>query len=124
VPPYFQPGWLLFFLLFLGSLIWCWVTWLRSKPKSLHNWRAVSLVVGLIATTISTGLNVYLYVHASYTGGYPFYHPVEMACIRVGWLAALLGILAAGVGYGRSRIPVVVLSILNFLLWFMDALTQ
>jgi len=98
--------------------------WMRSKPKLWDNWRKVSLVLGLVATTISTGLNLYLYVHASYTGGYPFYHPVEMACIRVGGLAALLGILAGGVGYGRSRIPVVVLSILNFLLWFMDALTQ
>jgi hypothetical protein len=90
----------------------------------MRNWRAASLGLGLVAATVSTGLNLFLYVHASYTGGYSFYHPVELACIRAGGLAALFGIFAASAGWGRSRISVIVLSILDFLLWLLDAMAQ
>src|SRR6202035_5469008 len=60
-------------------------------------------------TTLSVALNVYLYVHALYTGGYPFYHPVELMCIRWGSLTALLSIVAASAGKGRGRIPLAII---------------
>jgi hypothetical protein len=56
--------------------------------------------------------------------GYPFYHPVELMCIRWGSLTALLGILAASVGKGRGRIPLAIISVLNLLMWFADAMAQ
>jgi hypothetical protein len=90
----------------------------------LQNWRAAVLLAGLLCATLSTTLDVYLYVHALYTGGYPFYHPIELMCIRLGTLAALLGIVAAIVGKGRGRIPLAVISILNLMLWFAAAMAQ
>jgi hypothetical protein len=58
------------------------------------------------------------------TGGYPFYHPVELFCIRVGSLTALLGVAAALAGKGKPRLSVAVISSLNFLLWLLDAIWQ
>jgi hypothetical protein len=66
---------------------------------------------------------VYLYVHALYTGGYPFYHPVELMCIRWGGLTALLGIVAVSVGKGRG-VPLPIISVLNLLIWFAAAMAQ
>ena len=124
MPPYFQLTWFIFFLLYCGSLIWCWAWWLKSKPKDLQNWRAAVLLAGLVCASVSVTLNVYLYVHALYTGGYPFYHPVELRCIRWGSLTALLGILAGILGKGRGRIHLAVISVLNSVLWFADAMAQ
>jgi hypothetical protein len=74
--------------------------------------------VGLLTATVSVTLNSYLYVHAMYTGGYPFYHPVELMCIRWGTLTALLGIVAAAMGTGKGRNPLASISVLNLVLWF------
>jgi hypothetical protein len=90
----------------------------------LRNWRAATIAVGILCATISVTLRVFLYVHALYTGGYPFYHPVELRCIRWGGLAALLGIVAAIVGKGRGRIPLAVISVLNLVMWFAAAMAQ
>jgi len=94
------------------------------KPKTWRNWRAATIAVGILCTTISATLSVFLYVHALYTGGYPFYHPVELRCIRWGSLTALLGIVAAIAGKGRGRIPLAVISVLNLVMWFADAMAQ
>jgi hypothetical protein len=82
------------------------------------------LLVGLLCATLSVALNVYLYVHALYTGGYSFYHPVELMCMRWGTLTALLGIVAASVGTGRARVLLGVISVLTLVLWFIDAMAQ
>jgi hypothetical protein len=124
MPPYFQLTWFIFSLLYCSFLIWCWAWWFKSKPKVLQNWRPAALFLGLICSTLSVTLSVYLYVHALYTGGYPFYHPVELMCIRWGTLTALLGIVAATVGKGRGRIHLAVISVLNLVLWFADAMAQ
>src|SRR5258705_12873103 len=34
-------------------------------------------------------LSVFLFVHAVFTDGYPFYHPVELFCIRFGFSGSL-----------------------------------
>jgi hypothetical protein len=97
-----------------------------SRPKILSrlNWRAAALLAGILFATISLTLNVFLYVHAMYTGGYPYYHPVELMCIRLGTLTALLGIVAAIVGKGRGRIPLPVISVLNLVMWFAAGMAQ
>jgi hypothetical protein len=124
MPPYFHLPWFIFFLFYCGFLIWYWAAWLKSKPKVLQNWRVAVLLVGFLCATLSVMLNNYLYVHALYTGGYRFYHPVELMCIRWGTLTALLGIVFAIAGKGRGRIPLAVISALNLLLWFADAMAQ
>lgn len=124
MPPYFHLSSFIFFLLYCGFLIWCWAWWFKSKPRVFQTWRPAALFLGLICATLSVTLNVYLYVHALYTGGYPFYHRVELMCIRWGTLAALLGIVAAIVGKGQGRIYLAVISVLNLVLWFMDAMAQ
>ena len=67
---------------------------------------------------------IFLFVHASFTGGYPFYHPVELFCIRYGSLTALLGLIASIVGKGKVRPHVAAISALNLLFWFADAMAQ
>jgi hypothetical protein len=124
MPPYFHLTSFIISLFYCSFLVWCWVAWSKSKPKVLQNWRAAALLVGLLCATLSTTLDVYLYVHALYTGGYPFYHPLELMCIRWGSLTALLGIVAAILGKGRGRIPLAVISVLNLLLWFADGMAQ
>jgi hypothetical protein len=124
MPPYFRLGWFIFFLLYCGFLIWCWAAWFKSKPKVLQNWRTAVLLAGLLCATLSVTLNNYLYVHALYTGGYPFHHSVELMCIRSGTRTALLGIVAAIAAKGRGRIPLAGISVLNLLLWFAAAMAQ
>jgi hypothetical protein len=124
MPPYFHLTWFIFFAAYCGFLIWCWVAWIRAKPKPLRNWRAATILAGILCATISVALNVFLYVHALYTGGYPFYHPVELRCIRWGTLTALLGIAAAIVGKGGGRIPLAVISVLNLVMWFAAGMAQ
>ena len=124
MPRYFHLTSFIFFALYCGFLLWCWTTWFRSNPKILEKGRSAVLLVGLLSATFSVTLNAYLYVHALYTGGYPFYHPVELMCIRWGILTALLGIVAASVGTGSGRIPLAIISVLNLLLWFATGMTQ
>ena len=112
------------FVLFWAYVVWSWVKWLRADHKNTRNWRAVATSAGLFFATISTVLGAFLFIHAVITGGYPFYHPVELFCIRVGSLTALLGIGAALAGNGNVRFSVAVISTLNFLLWIMDATWQ
>jgi hypothetical protein len=124
MPPYFHLTSFIFYLFYCGFLTWCWAWWFKSKPKVLQNWRSAALLLGFICATASVTLSVYLYVHALYTGGYPFYHSVELMCIRWGTLTALLGMVAAIVGKGRGRIHLAVICALNLVLWFTDALAQ
>ncbi|MEQ1354267.1 MAG: hypothetical protein ABLT11_09630 [Candidatus Acidiferrum sp.] len=87
-------------------------------------WRAGVFLSGLVFATLSTVLSSFLFVHAAFTGGYPFYHPVEPLCIRYGSLTALLGILASIAGNGALRLVVAAISTLNLLIWFADAMGQ
>jgi hypothetical protein len=95
---------------------------LGEKPTP--KWRAVIATAGLYLATFSTLLSVFLFVHAAITGGYTFYRPVELFCIGFGFLSAFLGIVGSLVGKGRLLPHVFVISILNLLLWLMDAAGQ
>jgi hypothetical protein len=87
-------------------------------------WRANAALAGLCLATFSTILAVFLFSHAVITGGYPFYHPVELFCIRYGFLTGLLGLLASIVGKGQLRPHVAAISTLNLVFWFIDAAAQ
>ena len=60
----------------------------------------------------------------TFTGGYPYYYPVELFYIRIGSLTALLGLVAALLGKGDLRLTVAAISTLNLLVWFADAMAQ
>jgi hypothetical protein len=124
MPKYFHLTSFVFFLFSSGFLIWFWAAWFKSRPKVLPNWRPAVLLVGLACATLSVTLSVYLYVHALFTGGYHFYHPVELMCIRWGALTALLGVVAAIVGKGWGRIPLAAISVSNLMLWFAAGMAQ
>ncbi len=124
MPLYLRPIPSLVFLLLCTHIVWEWVTWFRSGKKVTPEWRARAAFVGLCFATFSTVLSVFLFVHATLTGGYPFYHPVELFCIRFGFLTALLGLVASIVGKGKLRSHVAAISILNLLFWFIDAAAQ
>jgi hypothetical protein len=112
-------------ILSLGAgVVSAWFRWLRQREKVTPKWRAGTILVGLCLATFSTALSIFLLVHAAFTGGYPFYHPVELFCIRFGGLTAILGIGASIAGKGTLRLHVAALSTLNLLLWVMDAAMQ
>ena len=92
----------------------------KSQPK----WREGIAFAGLCLATFSTVLSVFLFVHAAFTGGYPFYHPVESFCIGFGFLSASLGLVASIAGKGKLLPHVAVISVLNLLLWLVDAAAQ
>jgi hypothetical protein len=123
MPRYFHLPSFAFYILYCSFLLWCWAAWFRGKPK-VREWRTAVLLVGLLCITVSVALSVYLYVHALYTGGYPFCHPVELMCIRWGSLTALLGIVAASVGKGPGRVPLAIISVLSLMMWFAGAMAQ
>jgi hypothetical protein len=121
---YLEPISLLVDVLFLGYVTWNWVRWLRPGEKRLRTWRTVTIAAGLCFATISFILSEFLYIHTVITGGYPFYDPVELFCLRAGTLAALLGLTAALLGKGKLRLSIAVISVLNLLLWYVDAMAQ
>ena len=113
-------------LLLCTGVASAWYRWLRFRQREQlrPRWRAGASFVGLWFATFSSALSIFLLVHAAFTGGYSFYHPVELFCIRFGGLTALLGIVASIAGKGRLRLYVAALSALNLFLWFMDAMFQ
>jgi hypothetical protein len=116
--------WLLFFLSLASYVIWTWVTCVKSNQKGNSTWRTTFAIAGLCCASVSTVLGEFLYIHATLRGGYPFFHPVELFCIRLGMLTAVLGIVSTVMGTGRVRLHVVIISALNLLLWYLDAMGQ
>jgi hypothetical protein len=124
MPLFFRPIPSLMFLLFCIYVTWKWVTWFRSAKNVTQDWRGYVAFVGLCLATFSTVLSVFLFIHATITGGYSFYHPVELFCIRFGFLTALLGLVASFLGKGSLRLHVAAISTVNLLVWLIDAAAQ
>jgi hypothetical protein len=124
MPRYLSPTGFLLIVVLCIYVTWQWVRCTKLVSGVKPKWRVGVAVVGLCLATFSTILSVFLLVHASYTGGYPFYHPVELFCIRFGFSTAFLGLVASIMGKGKLRGHVAVLSILNLLLWVVDAMAQ
>lgn len=112
------------FVPFWAYLVWAWLRQIKTEQGNAPKWRVGVAWFGLVAATASTLLSAFLFLHAVVTGGYPFYHPVELFCIGVGSLTALLGIVAAIAGKGKVDGHVAVISTLNLLLWLIDAVGQ
>jgi hypothetical protein len=121
---YLQPIPSLLFSAFCTYVAGSWFRWARSARDEGPKWQPVVAVVGFSFATVSTILSAFLYIHAVFTGGYTFYHPVELFCIRVGTLTALVGLIATALGKGKLRLPGVFVSLLNLLVWFIDAMAQ
>jgi hypothetical protein len=124
MPQYFNPVLFLVFLLFCAYVAWVWIRWFRLAEKVIPKWRAGVAFIALCLATISTLLSVILFVHATFTSGYPFMSPMELFFIRYGFLSAFLGLVASIVGKGRLEGHVAAISVLNLLLWFIDAMGQ
>ena len=124
MPLYLRPIPSLVFVSLSAYVAWEWVMSFRSGEKVTPKWRGGTAIAGLCFATFSTVLSVFLFVHATFTGGYPFYHPIELFCIRWGFLTALLGLVASIVGKGKLRLHVAAISIVNLLFWFVDAIAQ
>src|SRR5882757_8423726 len=75
--------------LFCAYVIWEWVRWFKLGEVVNTKWRACTTVAGFCFATFSMALSVFLFVHAVFTDGYPFYHPVELFCIRFGFSGSL-----------------------------------
>jgi hypothetical protein len=124
MPRYLSLGSSLLFLALGLGIAWAWFRWFLRREQLTPKWRAGIFLVGLFFATLSTALSSFLFVHAAFTGGYPFYHPVELLCVRYGSLTAFLGILATIAGKGALRFHVAAISTLNLLIWFADAMAQ
>ena len=111
--------------LFWTYVAWSWFRWFRSGDDSTApKWRKMTILFGFTLASFSTGLNIFMTFHAIVTGGYPFYHPVELFCIRAGSLASLVALLTVILGKGKLRIPTAISSSLTLFLWFADAMSQ
>ena len=124
MPPYLRPIPSLVFLSLCTYVAWQWVMWFRSRENIVPRWRAHTALAGLCFASLTTILSVFLFVHATFTGGYPFYHPIELFCIRFGSLMALLGLIASITGKGKLRPHVAAASTVNLLFWFIDAVVE
>jgi hypothetical protein len=113
-------------LIAFGSyIVRSWVCWSRSDVKLVApRWRSSVSLIGFLAVNISLAVFIAVAVHAIFTGGLPYYHPVLILAFRVGFLGALLGSLAALVGKGQLDKPTIISSLLCFLIWFAEGLAQ
>lgn len=121
---YLRPIPSLLFFLLCSYVVWNWVKWFSSEEKNTLKWKGNVSLAGLCFATVSTTLSAFLFVHATFTGGYPYYHPVELFCLGIGSLTALGGLVAAIRGKGKLRLPVAAISTFNLLIWFADAVVQ
>ena len=102
-----------------------WVRWSRTEVKlTPPRWRSAVTTTGFAAASISLAVIIALGAHAIFTGGLPYYHPILMLAFRIGFLTALIGVLAALIGKGQLEKPTIISSLLCLLIWFAEALAQ
>ena len=105
-----------------------WISWFRNKTKPIESrwgrWRRNITVLGFALASVSLLIINALVVHAFITGGLPYYHPLLVFAFRVGFLSALLGMLAAFMGTGQLENPTIAVSGLCLLIWLVEAFAQ
>lgn len=102
-----------------------WARWLHSENRlSMPRWRSIILVLGFVASTVSLTVIVFVAVHALATGGFPYYSRPLILSFRIGFLTALLGILAALLGKGQLEKPTIISSLICLLIWIVEAAAQ
>jgi hypothetical protein len=117
----------LFSIGFWSYLVWTWIRWAKSSNSSILSgiprFRTAVTVCGLGLATVSVLLDAFLTIHAFLTGGFRLFDPIEMFCIRTGFLTALLGIVAAATGKGQLRIATAVCAGIALTLWVMAGIS-
>ncbi len=111
--------------LFYSYVCWIWFRWARSDGKYNYGWRSVVALIGFAIATVSSTLSAFIWVHATFTGGYSISppNPIEVFCIDAGSLTAIVALVAAVVAKGKLRIPTVIASVVNLGMWFLDAMS-
>jgi hypothetical protein len=110
---------------FCSYVVRSWFCWSRSEVKlTAPRWRSGVTTVGFAASSTSLTIIIALGAHAIFTGGLPYYHPLLMVAFRIGFLTALVGVLAALIGKGQLEKPTIISSLLCLLIWFVEALAQ
>ena len=72
-----------------------WMCWFQSHPRLPEpRWRNCIALIGFAAASSSLGLILALAIHAFVTGGFPYYHPVLMTAMGLGFLLSFVGIVA------------------------------
>ena len=102
-----------------------WVRWFRCETKlTPPRWRSGAATVGFASATVSLGVIISIGVHAIFTGGLPYFHPLLLLAFKVGFLASLTGILGAVIGRGQLEKPAIISSVLCLLIWIVEAAAQ
>lgn len=110
---------------FCSYIVRSWVRWSRSDVKlAAPRWRSAVTLFGFLTVNVSLAVFIAVGVHAIFTGGLPYYHPVLILAFRIGFLAALMGMLAALIGKGQLDKPTIISSLLCLLIWFAEGLAQ
>jgi hypothetical protein len=110
---------------FCSYVVRSWFRWSRSEVKlTAPRWRSGVTTVGFAASSISLTVIIALGAHAIFTGGLPYDHPLLMVAFRIGFLTALVGVLAALIGKGQLEKPTIISSLLCLLIWFVEAMAQ
>jgi hypothetical protein len=110
---------------FCSYVVRSWFRWSRTEVKlTAPRWRSGVTIVGFAASSVSLSVIIALGAHAIFTGGLPYYHPLLMVAFRIGFLTALVGVLAALTGKGQLEKPTIISSLLCLLIWFVEALAQ
>lgn len=100
-----------------------WLRWRRINAKPVGpRWKSRLAVSGFLLSTTSLVLIVALGVHAFTTGGFAYNDPMLLLAFRIGYLTALLGMVAALVGAGQLEVPTIVCSVLCLLIWFGESM--
>jgi hypothetical protein len=95
-----------------------WWMWFRSNRAALWRWRAVALLVSLVAVSANAVMYcswvVYLTILADESSNnWPIYNVFG----SIADYLALVGLVGAIVGKGRGRTLIAVGAIMGFLLW-------
>jgi hypothetical protein len=102
-----------------------WSQWSRNANKVVEPpWRGALTLIGFAVSTLSLLAALGLWIHALFTGGFPFYHPILLTFLRVGFWTAVMGLLSGLVGKGQLRLPTIVCSIVCFVVWLSEAMAQ
>jgi hypothetical protein len=119
---------LCFGLLILGVgtfAVFRWWRWSRSNNRAVEpQWRGTLALFGFAVSTLSLFAAAGLWIHALFTGGFPLHHPALLFVLRIGFWAALLGLLSGLIGKGQLRFPAIVCSIVCFAIWLFEAMAQ
>ena len=102
-----------------------WARWLRSENRlTIPRWRSITVVLGFVASTVSLAVIVFLAIHALATGGFPYYSSPLLFAFRIGFLTAIIGMLAALIGKGQLEKPTIISSLICLLIWIVEAAAQ